>query len=319
MKDPKNKNNTTGRREFLSMISAAAAMGLIGTPVVKGATLAGFEPGNEGQPEPAMPTIALGPHRVSRLIVGSNPFLGYSYMGPHSDRHMKEYFTTERAAEFLLNCEQAGITTHQHSSRLDYFPMLYERGSKMKFICLHSEREKIAEAISISHPIAVVHHGGVTDRMFAAGKPDVVHDFVKAVKDTGLMAGVSAHNPDVVKQIADEDWEVDFFMTCFYFLTRPMDKENPDPVLPVGSYSFFRDDPKKMTQVVRQVKQPCLGFKILGAGRQCTSQERVRAAFQFAFENIKPTDGVIVGMFPWFFDEIGANAQYARELGKSSG
>ena len=74
-----------------------------------------------------------------------------------------------------------------------------------------------------------------------------------------------------------------------------------------------------MTQVVRQVKQPCLGFKILGAGRQCTSQERVRAAFQFAFENIKPTDGVIVGMFPWFFDEIGANAQYARELGKSSG
>ena len=24
---------------------------------------------------------------------------------------------------------------------------------------------------------------------------------------------------------------------------------------------FFRDDPKAMTQVVRQVKQPCFGFK----------------------------------------------------------
>jgi len=42
---------------------------------------------------------------------------------------------------------------------------------------------------------------------------------------------------------------------------------------------------------------------------------KVRDAFQFAFENIKPTDGVIVGMFPWYFDEIGANAKYARELG----
>lgn len=88
-------------------------------------------------------------------------------------------------------------------------------------------------------------------------------------------------------------------------------------ILPVGSYSFFRDDPKLMTQVIRQVKQPCLGFKILGAGRHCTSQDKVRAAFQFAFENIKPTDGVIVGMFPWYFDEIGANSQYARELGAS--
>lgn len=54
-----------------------------------------------------------------------------------------------------------------------------------------------------------------------------------------------------------------------------------------------------MTEVVRQVKQPCLGFKILGAGRHCAYQQMVRAAFQFAFENIKPTDGaIIVGMFP---------------------
>ena len=41
------------------------------------------------------------------------------------------------------------------------------------------------------------------------------------------------------------------------------------------------------------------------------------AAFQFAFENIKPTDGVIVGMFPWCFDEVSANAQFTRELGKA--
>ena len=71
-----------------------------------------------------------------------------------------------------------------------------------------------------------------------------------------------------------------------------------------------------MTQVVRQVKQPCLGFKILGAGRLCSNQQTVRAAFKFAFENLKPTDGVIVGMFPWSFDEVSANAQFTSELGK---
>ena len=314
MKDLKIKNHATGRREFISMVSAAAAIGLIGTTGVKGASSTDLV--NEGeQTGPAMPTIALGPHRISRLICGANPILGYSYMGPHTDRQMKEYFTAERTSEMLLNCEKAGITAHQFSSVIHYLPLLRDRGSKLKLIGLHPEPEKIEEIIRMVHPIAIVHHGGVTDRMFADGKSQVVKDYVKSVKDRGLLAGVSAHNPDVIKQIANEGWDVDFFMTCFYFLTRKLTKEEPGQILPVGSYNFYKDDPKVMTQVIRQVKQPCLGFKILGAGRQCTSQEKVRAAFQFAFENIKPTDGVIVGMFPWAFDEVGANAKYARELG----
>ena len=72
-----------------------------------------------------------------------------------------------------------------------------------------------------------------------------------------------------------------------------------------------------MTQVIRQVKQPCLAFKILGAGRHTSSQKEVMAAFKYAFENIKPTDGVIVGMFPWFFDEVTADSQYTTEFGKN--
>ena len=53
----------------------------------------------------------------------------------------------------------------------------------------------------------------------------------------------------------------------------------------------------RMCKVIRQVSKPCLGFKILVAGRKCTSAESVRAAFKFAYENVKPTDVVIVGMF----------------------
>jgi hypothetical protein len=193
---------------------------------------------------------------------------------------------------------------------------LRERGSKLQIICLDSEQEKIKETVKNVQPIAMVHHGGVTDHLFAGGNSNLVHNYVKTVKDCGLMAGVSAHNPDVIKQIADEGWEVDFFMTCFYFLTRKLEKEEPKQILPVGGYNFFKDDPLVMTQVIRQVKQPCLAFKILGAGRLCSSEEQVRAAFQFAFKNIKPTDGVIVGMFPWFFDEIGANVKYAQEFGR---
>ena len=171
--------------------------------------------------------------------------------------------------------------------------------------------------IKNANPFALVHHGGVSDRLFAQNKSDVVHDYVKAVKDKGIMAGVSAHNPDVIKKIADDGWEVDFFMACFYYLTRKMDKPEALPTLPMGAYHFFKDDPKVMTSVIRQVKQPCLAFKILGAGRLCSNQEDVKQAFKFALENIKPTDGIIVGMFPWHFDEISANVRYVLDYGLS--
>jgi len=305
------ENSTTTRRRFLAGISSAAAAAWIGV----GKEAAGQPSAGD---EPSLPMITLGKHRVSRLLAGSNPIAGYSYLGPHTDRHMKEYFTPERTVAFLRQCEQAGINAHQFSAperAAPYIRPLREQGSKLQFICLHSQRDKIHEAVDLAAPIAMVHHGGATDRLFKEGQPQRVHDYCKAVHDYGMLAGVSAHNPECIQRVADEDWEVDLFMGCFYFVTRRTMQPDLDvPTLEV-TYPFFKDDPKAMTAVIRQVKQPCLGFKILGAGRLCSSQETVRAAFQYAFENIKPTDGVIVGMFPWHFDEVGANSKYTRELG----
>jgi hypothetical protein len=268
-----------------------------------------------------VPTIQLGPYRISRLIAGSNPILGYSYLGAHTDRHMREYYTVEQTAAFLQQCEREGITAHQFSTpdkTADSLRLARDKGVKMHFICLHSQRDKIKADIERTQAIAMVHHGGVTDRFYAEGRFNEVHDFVKAAHDAGVLAGVSAHNPDCIQRVADEGWEVDFFMTCFYFLTRKKPDTSADPSVQTVevSYTFYKDDPLAMTKVVRQVKQPCLGFKILAAGRRCGSQESVRAAFQFAFSQIKPTDGVIVGMYPRFFDEVHANAGYTRDFGR---
>jgi hypothetical protein len=300
----------TGRRQFLAQVATAAAASGLAWP---GRSAAGETPAAAAAP---MPTIALGKHRVTRLVAGWNPIGGYSYLGPHTDRHMKEYFTADRTVEFLLNCEREGIGAHQFSmgeKTAEILRTVRERGSKMQFICLDSGRAAIRAVVETTQPIAMVHHGGATDKLFAEGKHQDVHDYVKEAHDRGVMAGVSAHNPDCIKRIADEDWEVDLFMTCFYFLTRK--KTGPSETLHIG-YPFHAADPQAMTAVVRQVKQPCLGFKILAAGRMCDSQDQVKNAFRFAFQNIKPIDGVIVGMYPRFFDEIEANARYAREFGQ---
>ena len=256
--DECNPNITSsGRREFLSKITCASTIGLMGTSGIS-ELFAGEDRGTHDSSSATIPSIMLGQHKISRLICGSNPFLGYSYLGHHVDKHMKDYYTNERVVEILLKCEEVGITAHQSSMRHDYLNLLRERGSKMQVFTLSSDRENIDKDISNYNPFALAHHGGVTDRLFAEGKSEVVHDYVKAVKDKGIMAGVSAHNPDVIKRIADDGWEVDFFMTCFYYLTRKMDNPELLPTLPVGAYQFYRDDPKFMTSVIRQVKQPCL-------------------------------------------------------------
>jgi len=311
----------TSRREFLSRFSLAVT----GSALAVGNLSRAQEtpPATVNSPGALLPTIRLGDHQVTRLVVGSNPISGYSYMGPIMDQHMREYFTAERVVEFLWSCERAGINAHQFSNpelMAGVTRTLGERGSKMKFICLHSSEAPsgaIEQVVRDTQAIAVAHHGGVTDRLFQQGKSRQVHDFVKRVHDAGVLAGVSAHNPDCVKRIADEGWQVDFFMTCFYHLTRTQEelaKMPPVATLQIG-YSFFASDPMAMTEVARQVSQPCLGFKILGAGRKCSDKQSVQEAFKFAFEHLKPTDGVIVGMYPRYQDQISENAAHVRQLG----
>jgi len=97
----------SGRRQFLAQLTGLAGSGGVG---IKARAAAGAE---SSPPAAPLPSIRLGTHRISRLVAGSNPILGYSYLGPHTDRHLKEYFTVERTVEFLENCERAGITAHQ--------------------------------------------------------------------------------------------------------------------------------------------------------------------------------------------------------------
>ena len=322
MNSDRRRTRVTGRREFLTRVSWAvtgSALALGRTSRAEEAPTAATGPAGA-----SLPTIRLGNHAITRLIAGSNPVNGYSYLGPLMDQHMRDYFTPERIVEFLANCERAGINTHQFGGpgpMAGTIRALRERGSKLKFLSLHSSESdgmSVEQVVREHDLIALVHHGGVTDRLFQQGKSGQVHDFVKRVHDAGLLAGVSAHNPGCIQRIADEGWKVDFFMTCFYHLTRTREDlaQMPQVATLEVSYPFFDSDPETMTKVVRQVRQPCLGFKILAAGRHCHDAQSVRQAFQFAFEHIKPTDGVIVGMYPRFHDQITENAGFARQLGQ---
>ena len=65
----------------------------------------------------------------------------------------------------------------------------------------------------------------------------------------------------------------------------------------LANETYLPEDPVEMSQAVRESGKPTLVYKILAAGR-CRNAKELEGRFKFAFENIKATDAVIVGMFP---------------------
>jgi hypothetical protein len=296
------------RRTFIKQIVAGGAA-LAGHSLLRSSARAVTVPA-----EKVLPTVKLGDHEISRLVAGYNPIGGYSHSTKKLSEHMLNHFTLERTAEFALHCEEEGITAWQADPTpkvLGALRAARERGSKIKWICLTSS--DVTKEILDLKPIAVVHHGGVTDSKFQAGRQEEVHDFVKKVHDAGVLAGVSSHNPDFVGRIADGDWENDFFMTCFYNISRTPEEIKKIASEPVVGEFFLEGDPQRMTDRVREIKKPCLGFKILAAGRLCWNRFSIERAFAFAYSKIKPTDAVIVGMYPVFADEVKEDADFARK------
>lgn len=300
------------RRAFLA---GAVAAGL-----TSGSAAA--SPGMGRQNPQPLPQVTIAGVTIPRMIVGCNPIGGWSHMSRYMTMAMTEYFTLERTVEFLSRCESLGLNvwlTYWDEKPRKALRALWEKGSRIRpyFLGTLEETGSISKDVLDFKPIWHVHHGNATDTLFRAGKQEQVHDFVKKVHDVlGIPAGISAHNPDCIKYAEDKGWECDLYQCCLYYVTRPHEEIRAKlGAAPLGE-PFLDADRDAMLNVIRQVKKPCLVFKILGAGRLCESDYAVEEAFAYALRGIKKSDAIIVGMWPRFKDEITENIGYLRKYGK---
>lgn len=290
-----------GRRQLLGSIAAPAVARAAGAAANTG-----------------LPTVPIGKYQVTRLVAGYNPIGGHSHAVPKLSALMTNWFTPERTLEYALSCERNGINTWQVSVDKKVFGALRaarERGSKIQHICLmRDETPELWKEIVDLKPIAVVHHGGVTDRFFYRGEQGKVNDFIKKAHDFGVMAGVSSHVPEHIARVEDSGWAHDLYMTCLYNVVRePAKLKEGLGDVPVDEL-FLRNDPERMLNVVKQVRRSCLAFKVFAAGRLCNSEATMETAMRFAYDRLKPGDGLIVGMFPILSDEIAQNAGMVRRI-----
>ncbi len=140
-------------------------------------------------------------------------------------------------------------------------------------------------------------------------------EWCKKVRDMGVLVGVGTHKPEVIAQVEEEGWDVDFYAGCVYNRTRTNEewkKVLGGEMLEMPKDIYLQSDPPRMYRVMRQTKKPCFAFKILAAGR--IPDHEVEQAFRTAFESIKPSDGVFVGMFPRVKDEVRENAEIVHRI-----
>lgn len=306
-----NQGETPTRRNFLHQAAGTLAV-----------TAAVSDAADKTDGVTPLPTIKLGSHAVTRLILGGNPIYGHSHFNKLFSQHLTDWHTPERVIELLKRCEQAGINTWQNSyaerTLLD-IDRVRKEGVKFNWLCLGKgdwDRypERIAEAAK-RKPIGIAPHGSLAERLHRANQLDVLKDLLKRIRDQGVLVGLSAHNPAVIELAEDKGWDVDYYMCCLYYLTRPREEFQKllGEALPLGEI-YLPSDPPRMFRVIQAVKKPCLVYKILAAGRRVGSAAEVRQCFETAFKNIKPSDAVIVGMYQQFGDQVSGNAALVRDI-----
>lgn len=273
-------------------------------------------------PNQNLPEISFGKYSISRLIVGGNPTQGGSHQTRLMDMHMNEYFTLEQLKKFIKQCREQGINTWQtaYSDKIrDTIRQFREDGGDIQWFCLCgpdevANKDQFSKVLALD-PLGVAFHGELTDHLWRAGKIDAIPDTLARIRDSGVMVGLSTHNPEVINFIEGEGWDLDYYMACVYRKSRDH-KELMEIMkeVPIGEI-YLPSDVSKMCETINKATKPCLAFKILAAGRTCDSSEQVRNAFEFVFGHIKPTDAVIVGMYPRYTDQIKENADFTRMYG----
>jgi hypothetical protein len=255
--------------------------------------------------------------------------------------HMAEYFTVEQTVEFVRSCMAEGINTWQgnYNEKLrEVVLKLREEGEDINLIPIGAPQiadlsnERIRSMLERMEsgwgkmleeykPIGVFLWGMLTDILWREGKIDMARDFLARIRDAGVQVGVATHIPEVIEYIEEKGWDVDFYMASLYKWMKSREEILEIlPEVPVdgaeGWEFYLPSELPKMCDTISKTPKMCLAFKLFAAGRTSRTPQEVSDVFEFVFGHIKPTDAVVVGMYPRFADQmIKENADLVKKYG----
>lgn len=286
------------RRDFLKSGAALAAAGL--TAATRSASGAATQSGKTL----SLPSIHLGTLEVSRFILGSNPFWGYSHKSPQLDEEMRRHHTDERIMQILDEAADCGLTalaSPPDERWVSIWANYLENGGRLKIWIsqCHGNPEHMHEEIDRSIRAgakAIFIQGLRVEEQFSLGNFDILRSWIDQIKEAGLPAGAAAHWPEVHPELERRKFPTDFYYQCFYNVSKSND--------------YSAAERERAVVTINELEKPVIAYKILAAGRLPASE-----GFEYAFNHLARKDGVCVGIYAQkAIDQIRQNATYTETL-----
>jgi hypothetical protein len=256
-----------------------------------------------------LPTVEFCGLTVTRLIIGANPFGGYSHQNPERDHEMRTYYTPERIIETWERAWAAGINTMITNNETPHVIQTTAQyladGGPLQWIAQvnllqDTTMEAALDRVAEIGCVAAYLHGGFIDRLYAEQDERSLRTYVRHGQSLGIPIGVAGHKT-VVHDWVDSLDLVDFHAVPFF---------NCGSLRDGAGHQFKLEDVFQAVQCVRRLAKPCIAYKIMGAGRMDAWM-----SFEYAFEQIKPGDLVNVGMHRGDKDGmVEENVEFVRRI-----
>lgn len=279
-----------------------------------------------------MKTVNFFGHRVSKLIVGDNPFRGISYIEHIVSRsELFDYHTAEKIIETLFKLEEYGYNTILPNYELFTLHLLREyehSGGKMKYIFqsyMRKEYEEEAESIrQLNNSIGIYLSGVETDAFYENGDPKKTLQLIERSRNlfgTDFPVGIAAHRPEVIALAEKEEWKVDFYMASLHNTRLPRRDVQSGffRERPTNKIVLYPEDRPVMLDVLKSVEKPILAYKIFAGGQiflnktESEIRETVRGVYEEVFSALKPDDMAVIGVFQRDKNQAKENAEIFAE------
>ncbi|MFO1499304.1 MAG: hypothetical protein U1G07_13060 [Verrucomicrobiota bacterium] len=251
-----------------------------------------------------MPCGKIGGQEFSRLMMGGNLIGGWAHARDLSyvSMLMRHYNTPAKVRQTLEIGEAHGITAI-NTWVMDDNTQIFEHwkcGGKMKWFA----QARIDAAGGFSQIQKAIDQGAVgvhltgdsCEALLTKGGFDKVGETVQFIKSQKRIAGVAAHDLQVIVECEKRGLDVDFYQKTLHshdYFTAPEKDESGA----LGAHdNSWCQDPQEVVAVMAKVNKPWIAFKILAAGAI-----HPRTAFPYAFKN--GADFILVGMFDWQIEE----------------
>ncbi len=238
---------------------------------------------------------------ISRMMIGSNWFMGYSHYSAAKSQWIKEYMTIERITEVMCVFARNGINTVMSIANDPMKEAIrrveVETGVKMVWVCTPSGEHledllpNIEYTAEMGGAICMPHQHWTDGNLITNEKRLIgLEKATERIRQLGMIPGLSTHRPETVTVCDAAGYDVATYIQILN---------------PIGFLCQVETD--WVERVIRSTPKPIMCIKPLAAGRVLPT-----TGLNYVYNAIKPIDTVCIGTLSPY--EAEDDIAIAREL-----